>query len=109
MKTRLKYNDKNCKRVNNCPKVYLIGCWARYGVREYAFSGKFIDNPIWYKEPLVWYEEDHNGTYYEYILKPISLTTTGEKIIYCFNRDIAEKLADKLNKSAGYETIYDKE
>ena len=98
MKTkRLKYNDKNYKKVNKCQKVYLVGYWARYGVREYAFAGEFVDNPYWYKEPLVWYEEDHNGTYYEYVLKPISETTIGDSIIYCFNKELAQQIADKFN------------
>lgn len=94
---RLKYNNKNYKKVNNCPKVYLIGCWARYGVREYPFAGKFVDNEFWYKEPLVWDFDDHNGTYDEWVLRPISHTTTGNCLIYCFDGVLAQYLADKLN------------
>ena len=107
MQDRLKHTISNSKKINNMPKVYLVGCWARYGVREYPFAGKFIDNEVWYKEPLVWYEEDRNGTYEEYLLKPISMTTTGESVIYCFNRVLAQRLVDSLNRAHGFETIYE--
>ena len=98
MRKRLKSTHRNRLKLNNYKKVYLIACWARYGVREYPFSGKFTYNEIWFKEPLVWDYDDHNGTYEEYILKPISYTTTGFSLYYCFDKRIAETIADAMNK-----------
>ena len=94
----LEYNDSNRQFVESCKKVYLVGLWARYGVREYAFAGEYVDSKLWGKEPLVWLEDDHNGTYCEYICMPITETTTGESIVYSFDKDIAESVAQAYNE-----------
>ena len=75
LRKRLKNTKKNKDKLAKLPKIYLIACWARYGVLEFPFSGRYkkIDKkPI----PLVWDFDDHNGTYPEYVLRPITWTTT---------------------------------
>ena len=42
----LEYNDSNKQFIENCKKVYLVGLWARYGVREYAFAGEYVDSKL---------------------------------------------------------------
>ena len=75
LRKRLKNTKKNKDKLAKLPKIYLIACWAHYGVLEFPFSGRYkkIDKkPI----PLVWDFDDHNGTYPEYVLRPITWTTT---------------------------------
>jgi len=78
---RLKATKKNQNRLSKLPKIYLIACWARFGVLEFPFSGKYKkekdkDSPLIRYIPLVWDFDDHNGTYPEYVLRPITWTTT---------------------------------
>ena len=75
LRKHLPHNQKTKDKLAKLPKIYLIACWARYGVLEFPFSGRYkkIDKkPI----PLVWDFDDHNGTYPEYVLRPITWTTT---------------------------------
>ena len=75
LRKRLKNTKKNKDKLAKLPKIYLIACWARYGVLEFPFSGRYKKinkKPV----PLVWDFDDHNGTYSEYVLRPITWTTT---------------------------------
>lgn len=75
LRKRLKNTKKNKDKLAKLPKIYLVACWARYGVLEFPFSGRYKKinkKPI----PLVWDYDDHNGTYPEYVLRPITWTTT---------------------------------
>ena len=97
LKEHLEYNDKNNKYIQSLRKVYLVGYWARYGVLEFPYAEKMIEDKLFGMTPLVYDFDDHNGTYDEYILRKINDVTTGQIIIYCFNKELAEMLADKLN------------
>lgn len=75
LRKRLKNTKKNKDKLAKLPKIYLVACWARYGVLEFPFSGRYKKinkKPV----PLVWDFDDHNGTYPEYVLRPITWTTT---------------------------------
>ena len=75
LRKRLKNTKKTKDKLAKLPKIYLVACWARYGVLEFPFSGRYKKinkKPI----PLVWDFDDHNGTYPEYVLRPITWTTT---------------------------------
>lgn len=98
LKTRLEYNNKNNKYIESLKKVYLIGHWARYGVLELPYAGKMVEDDLFGITPLVYDLDDHNGTYAEYILTKINDVTTGDTIIYTFNRNLAQALSDKLNE-----------
>ena len=75
LRKRLKNTKNNKDKLAKLPKIYLIACWARYGVLEFPFSGRYkkINKKA---VPLVWDFDDHNGTYPEYVLRPITWTTT---------------------------------
>lgn len=75
LRKRLKNTKKNKDKLAKLPKIYLVACWARYGVLEFPFSGRYkkINKKA---VPLVWDFDDHNGTYPEYVLRPITWTTT---------------------------------
>lgn len=75
LRKRLPDNQKTRDKLAKLPKIYLIACWAHYGVLEFPFSGRYKKinkKPV----PLVWDFDDHNGTYPEYVLRPITWTTT---------------------------------
>lgn len=97
LKAHLEYNDKNNKYIQSLRKVYLVGYWASYGVLEFPYSGKMVEDDLFGMAPLVYDFDDHNGTYGEYVLRKINEVTSGGTITYCFNKEIAEMLVDKLN------------
>ena len=81
LRKRLPDNQKTRDKLAKLPKIYLIACWAHYGVLEFPFSGKYkkvkdADGPLVRYIPLVWDFDDHNGVYPEYVLRPITWTTT---------------------------------
>lgn len=98
---------KGCPKVlDNSPKtkayldklkrIYLIGCWAHYGVREHYFSGKYADKDK--TKPLVYDYDDHNGTCDNWYLREIDDTTTGYVWGWTFNKKDAERIANNLEK-----------
>lgn len=101
MNQRLKCNEKNDRFVESLPKIYLVGYWARYGVREYPFANKYTKDGI----PYVYNFDDHNGTYDEYILEPITNVTTGIIKVWSFNKAIANEIVDMYNTINNFEVI----
>lgn len=97
LKEHLECNDKNDKYIQSLRKVYLVGYWARYGVLEFPYTGKMVEDSEFGLIPLVYDFDDHNGTYDEYVLRKLNHVTTGQVITYAFNKEIAQMLVDKLN------------
>lgn len=95
MKKILDYTSKNIEKIKTLKKIYLVGCWANYGVREYAFAGKYVrQNELMI--PLVYDFDNWNGTYEHFVLLPINYVTTGQIIMWTFSKQKAEKIADGL-------------
>ena len=42
MKKVLKNTLKTKKYLDKLPKIYLIACWASYGILEFPFTGKYV-------------------------------------------------------------------
>ena len=84
------------KKIEKCPKVWLIAQWAHWGIREYYWTGKWTkdDKP----QPIVWYFTDHNGEYEEWLKVPIFYTTAGWTIAYSFFQGIAEMIAEAMEE-----------
>ena len=105
MRKVLKNNSKTRAYLDNLPRIYLVGCWAKYGVREYPFTGKYEqdkhNNNI--SVPLVYDYDDHNGTCDNYYLRKLSCVTTGRIIMWTQSKSVAEKVAELFNKEKGYE------
>lgn len=81
--------------VNSLPKIYLVGCWAHYGIQTHHFTGKFeYDKNLEMQVPLVYQYDDHNGTRPEYVLRKITNTTTGSIITWSERRSVAQHIAD---------------
>ena len=85
MKKVLKNNLKTQRYLNKLRKVYLIGHWYRYGVREYPFAGKFVQDEVLGLIPLVYHYDDRNGTVDNWYLVKLSSVTTGSIISYSFS------------------------
>ena len=96
MKKILKWSEETHNYIHSLPKIYLIGCWARYGVMEFPFVKLNKDNV-----PLVYNYNDHDGTAGQYELVPITHTTTGWIFDWSFHKEQAQKVADMLNEKSG--------
>lgn len=102
LKEHLECNDKNDKYIQSLRKVYLVGCWAKYGVLEFPYTGKMVDDNEFGLIPLVYDFDDHNGTYNEYVLRKLNEVTTGQIITYTFNEHIANSIAEQYNELYSY-------
>lgn len=94
-KTKIKNDARAKKYLNSLPKMYLIGCWASYGIRSFAFSRQFDKDGI----PLVWDYEDCNGTCDEWRLRPITSTTSGQIFCWTTNATAATQVVTALDKA----------
>lgn len=81
--------------LKTLPKIYLVACWYHYGVMEFAFSGKYVQegNEM---IPLVWQYDDRNGTCDNYYLRKITYTTTSFITGWFFEKYKAERVANGL-------------
>ena len=93
----LKQSILRYKYIHSKP-IYIVACWARWGVRIAQYSGKCDKNG----DPLTIQYSDHNGEYESYFIAPWYYETTGTTIAYFFNLQEAEALAEKLNKGDSY-------
>ena len=96
MKKNMPDNTKARQKLEKLPKIYYVGFWAHWGTRNEALQGFDKDG-----HPLVWYFNDHNGTYAEWILTRLENTTTG--VIACWGdearRGKLEKIAEALENA----------
>ena len=93
----LSNTKNNNEMIKSSPKVYLVGYWAKYGVMELPYAGKMVEDDTFGLVPLVYDFNDFNGEREVWFIRKITEATSGGKVIYTFNKDIAEMLADKLN------------
>lgn len=103
LRKRLPYNQKTRDKLAKLPKIYLVACWAHYGVLDFPFSGKYkkvkdADGPLIRYIPLVWDFDDHNGVYPEYVLRPITWTTTAAIRGWVRNEQQAKDTAEFCEK-----------
>lgn len=104
MRKVLKNNKKTKAYLNSLPKIYLVACWAKYGVREYPFTEKYFSENG-FSVPLVYDYDDHNGTCDNYYLRRLDRVTTGQIIMWTQSPSIAFKVSELLNKEMGYGKI----
>ena len=101
MRKVLKNTAKTKAYLDSLPKIYMVGCWAKYGVRDYPFTGKYEQDK--YNDnisvPLVYDYDDWNGTTWgNYYLRKLTSVTTGSIIMWTQNKAVADKVAELLNK-----------
>ena len=98
MRKVLKNNKQTKIYLDSLPKIYLIGYWARYGVMEFPFTGKYEQNEYGISIPLVYDYDDHNGTCDNWYLRKITDTTTGIILLWTQSKSVASKIAELYNK-----------
>lgn len=80
----------------------IVNYGKRYSLREYPWSGDYVAyeniDPSDY-EPLVYYFTGHNGEYAEYLLKPITSTTTADIFTWIFDYKEAKRIVESLNST----------
>lgn len=100
MKKVLKNNSKTKAFLDSLPKIYLVACWAKYGVSEYPFTGKYVQDK--YRNnisvPLVYDYDDFNGTCDNWYLRKLTNVTTGQIVMWTQSKSVASKIAELFNK-----------
>ena len=92
-------NKRTAKYLKKLPTIYLIACWAKWGIMSLPFSGK-------YKEirgeniPLVWIYNDCNGLCDEYHLVPIIYATSGRIKTWTESPEEAERILMELESES---------
>ena len=97
MKKILESTPETREYLESLPKIYMIACWAGYGVREFPFAGKHTTDGI----PLVWDYDDQNGTCDYYFMRKLTYTTTGWIYAWTTSKRRAEEIVAALNEKAG--------
>lgn len=83
-------------------KIYLVACWARWGVLEcICAGGKVYSACAKQKVPYIWKYYDANGTKDIWIKVPITFATSGQIKAWTFDKAAAEKMARDLNNYRG--------
>ena len=101
-KVKILVNSPETKKyLDSLPRVYIAACWAGWGVRGFAFSGKYADKEK--KIPLVWDHRDFNGAVDEWHLVPINSTTTGFIAGWSFNEAMLKDYVRLKNAERGEE------
>lgn len=95
MKNIRQDNEKTKRYLDSLPKLYVVGCWSKYGVREYPNSGLTDAKGV----PLVWDYYDGNGTCSVWRLASVHHTTTGSVWCWSDNEDVCRHVASALNAS----------
>ena len=90
-------SKKNLEFLNSLEKIYMVGYWARYGTKEFPFTGKF-ENKSGQYFPIVYQYNDHNGTADQWELVSLRQTTTGGIVCWSSSETIAKKIAAALNE-----------
>lgn len=98
MKKILKNNEQTSNYLDTLPKIYIVGCWAKYGIWDYPFTGKYVQDKNGISIPLVYDYDDCNGTCDNYFLRRLDEVTTGEIIIWTQNKNTAMRIVELLNK-----------
>lgn len=97
MKKVLKNTPKTKTYLDSLPKIYLVGCWAKYGVREFPFTEKYFSENG-FSVPLVYDYDDFNGTCDNWYLRRLNYVTIGQIIMWTQNKAVADKVVELFNK-----------
>ena len=97
MRKCLKNTAKTRAYLDGLPKIYMVGLWAKYGVREYPFTEKYFSENG-FSVPLVYHYDDCNGTCDNWYLRRLDHVTSGFVIMWTQNESVARKVAELLNK-----------
>jgi hypothetical protein len=103
MRNILKNTHKTKKYLDSLPKVYGIFLWAKWGMLELPWSGKYTKGDI--AVPLVYNYYDANGTCDEYHLVPITSCSSGAFYGWYEFKNNAKEVQELLNEALRREEI----
>lgn len=90
-----KSTPKTKKYLDSLPKIYGIFLWAKWGILELPWTGKYDTKT---GEPLVYIYYDANGACDEYHLAPINCASSGRFWNWYGTKDEAKEIQNKLNE-----------
>ena len=93
----LKNTAKTKAYLDSLPKVYGIFLWAKWGILEFPWSGKYTKGDI--VVPLVYNYYDANGMCDEYHLVPINSCSSGAFWDWYEFKNNAEEVQETLNEA----------
>ena len=110
MRKVLKNTAKTKEYLEKLPKVYGLFLWAKWGILELPWSGKYTKDPI--AVPLVYNYYDANGTCDEYRLVPITSCSSGSFWNWYEFENNAKEAQEKLNEALargeiGYDELFE--
>lgn len=101
MRKILRSSRATDRYLKKLPSMYLVGCWADYGIQSFPFSGKYRTlNGIDY--PLVWQYDDCNGTSDSWYLRPIYSVTSGLILTWTQNERTAKNIVDAFKAECAW-------
>lgn len=103
MKKVLKNTENTKAYLDSLPKIYIVGLWAKYGVREYPFTEKYFSENG-FSVPLVYDYDDCNGTCDNWYLRRIDRVTSGQILLWTQSKSVASKVAELFNKELQNDT-----
>lgn len=108
MKKVLKSTPKTKTYLDSLPKLYGIFMWAKWGILELPWTGKYNKDGI----PLVYIYHDFNGEYDEYVLDTINMASSGGFWSWYEDEDAAKEEQQKLNEALksgeiGYDELFE--
>lgn len=96
----LKNTAKTKAYLDSLPKVYGIFMWAKWGMLEFPWPGKYTECDIAdIAVPLVYNYYDANGTRDEYQLMPITSCSSGGFWCWFEDKEAAKEVQEKLNEA----------
>lgn len=95
MRKILKNTAKTNAYLNSLPKIYGLFLWARWGILELPWTGKYDKDGF----PLVYIYYDCNGSRDDYYLGAIHQASSGGFWGWYENKDTAKEVQEKLNEA----------
>ena len=93
----MKGNSAHTKDVlAACQRMFYVGCWAHYGVREVFYAGFCRDDGM----PYIWCYNDYNGTADLWECVPLTSDTTGQIYAWTTSYYAAKTIADAMEFKA---------
>jgi hypothetical protein len=99
MKKVLKNTVKTKAYLDSLPKLYGIFLWAKWGILELPWTGKYNKAGI----PLVYIYYDGNGTCDEFHLGTANQASSGGFWNWYTKKEDALLIQEQLNKNHNYE------
>ena len=92
----LKSTPKTKKYLESLPKLYGIFLWAKWGMLELSWTGKYDKKT---GLPLVYIYHDFNGMHEEYYLSTIDKASSGGFYYWYETKEQAEEIKKQLNEA----------